>query len=340
MHMADALVSPVVGGAMWAVAAGVLGYCARTIRRVMDDRVVPMMGVLGAFIFAAQMINFAIPLTGSSGHLGGGLILAILLGPHAAFLTLASVLTVQALFFGDGGLLALGCNIFNLGVFPAFIAYPFVYRPIARNAQGGFRLWMGALLAAIVGLQLGAFGVVVETILSGISDLPFRPFVLMMQPIHLAIGIVEGMVTAVLIAFVAKARPEAFARDGAIKESVRPVLVGLLMVAVIAGGVGSWFASSNPDGLEWAIGKVGGGEAAGEGENGIHGAFAVAQAKTTVLPDYGFREESDEPEEDPAWPEVKAGTSVSGLVGGGLTLALALIVGAIVKYSGRGSRKT
>ena len=77
------------------------------------------MGVLGAFIFAAQMINFTIPATGSSGHLGGGLILTILLGPYAAFLTIASVLMVQALFFADGGLLALGCNIFNLGFFPA-----------------------------------------------------------------------------------------------------------------------------------------------------------------------------------------------------------------------------
>ena len=92
--------------------------------------IVPLMGVLGAFIFAAQMLNFTIPATGSSGHLGGGMILAILLGPYAAFLVMASVLTVQALFFADGGLLALGCNIFNLGFFPCFIAYPFIYKKI------------------------------------------------------------------------------------------------------------------------------------------------------------------------------------------------------------------
>ena len=87
-----------------------------------DDRRVPLMGVLGAFVFAAQMVNFAIPGTGSSGHLGGGLLLAILLGPRAAFIVIASVLIVQALFFADGGLLALGCNVFNLGFFPAFVA--------------------------------------------------------------------------------------------------------------------------------------------------------------------------------------------------------------------------
>src|SRR5512136_1265554 len=128
MHMADALLSPTVGGAMGAVTATAVAWCSREVRREADDRRVPLMGVLGAFLFAAQMINFSIPGTGSSGHLGGGLLLAILLGPHAAFIVIASVLTVQALFFADGGLLALGCNIFNLGFFPAFVAYPLVYR--------------------------------------------------------------------------------------------------------------------------------------------------------------------------------------------------------------------
>src|SRR5512143_3473726 len=107
MHMVDALLSPAVGGAMGAVTAATVAYCSRQVRREADDRRVPLMGVLGAFLFAAQMINFSIPGTGSSGHLGGGLLLAILLGPHAAFLVMTSVLIVQALFFADGGLLAL-----------------------------------------------------------------------------------------------------------------------------------------------------------------------------------------------------------------------------------------
>ena len=107
MHMADALLSPTTGGVMWAVTAATTFYSARKVQSQLDSRKIPLMGVLGAFVFAAQMINFTIPGTGSSGHLVGGLLLAILLGPHAAFLTLASVLTVQALFFADGGLLAL-----------------------------------------------------------------------------------------------------------------------------------------------------------------------------------------------------------------------------------------
>ena len=121
------------------------------------------MGVLGAFIFAAQMINFTIPATGSSGHLAGGMILAILLGPYAAFLTIASVITVQALFFADGGLLALGCNIINMGGFACFIAYPLIYKKIAGARPTKGRILLGALVASILALQMGAFGVVLET---------------------------------------------------------------------------------------------------------------------------------------------------------------------------------
>src|SRR5512134_4118717 len=146
MHMADALLSPAVGGTLWAASAGAIAYCSSKVRKELDDRKVPLMGVLGAFLFAAQMVNFSIPGTGSSGHIGGGLLLAILLGPHAAILTIASVLFIQALFFADGGLLALGCNIFNLGIFPAFIAYPFIYKPIAGSAPTRGKVSIAALL--------------------------------------------------------------------------------------------------------------------------------------------------------------------------------------------------
>ena len=113
MHMADGFISPAAGCTMWAASAAMTMLCARKVRQEKEMRLVPLMGVLGAFIFACQMLNFTIPGTGSSGHLGGGLILAILLGPYAGFLVMAAILAVQALFFADGGLLALGCNIFN-----------------------------------------------------------------------------------------------------------------------------------------------------------------------------------------------------------------------------------
>lgn len=131
MHMADGFISPTVGCTMWAASAAITTLCARKVRQEKEMRLVPLMGVLGAFIFACQMLNFTIPGTGSSGHLGGGLILAVLLGPYAGFLVMAAILTVQALFFADGGLLALGCNIFNMGFFSCLVAYPFIYRPLA-----------------------------------------------------------------------------------------------------------------------------------------------------------------------------------------------------------------
>ena len=340
MHMADALISPAVGGAFWAVSGGLLAFCARKVKQTLRDNLVPMMGVLGAFIFAAQMINFSIPGTGSSGHLGGGLILTVLLGPYAAFLVIASVLTVQALFFADGGLLALGCNIFNLGFFPAFIAYPLIYRVIAKGEYASARAWVAAVVAAIVGLQLGAFGVVLETQASGISELPFGTFVLMMLPVHLAIGVVEGLATAAVVSFVAKARPEALPTSATVPASgsLRPVLAGLALAALVLGGVASWFASTHPDGLEWSMFRVSGQEELEAPAGGIHETLAGVQEKTAFLPDYGFKASAEEPattepeEAAPeAWPAVSAGTSVSGIVGGLITLALAGLLGLALR---------
>jgi cobalt/nickel transport system permease protein len=344
MHMADALISPAVGGTMWVASTGLLAWCARKVRQTLDDKMIPMMGVLGAFIFAAQMINFSIPATGSSGHLGGGMILAILLGPHAAFLVIASVLTVQALFFADGGLLALGCNIFNLGVFPAFIAYPLIYKPIVGNTEGGTRMWVAAMLAGIVGLQMGAFSVVMETTMSGISDLPFKTFVLLMQPIHLAIGTVEGLVTAAVVSLVLRVRPEALPErhaSGHDAGGLRRVVIGLLIAAVAAGCGLSWFASTHPDGLEWAIAKVSGKEKLASPAPGIHESLVEIQQKTAFLPDYGFKSggpvvatTEPAPKEPTQWPDVGVGTSVAGLVGGLMTLLLAGLIGYGLKRRG------
>lgn len=338
MHMADALISPAVGGTFWAAAAALIGFSAKKVKEEADERKVPLMGVLGAFIFAAQMINFTIPGTGSSGHLGGGMILAILLGPYAGFLVMASVLIVQALFFADGGLLALGCNIFNLGFFSCFVAYPLIYRPIVGDKPTQGKILAGSLLAAVIGLQLGSFGVVLETVLSGVSELPFRVFALLMQPIHLAIGIVEGLVTAAIVTFVWKARPEILSAAGhaipIARVNIRNVLIGLGVAAAITGGALSWFASANPDGLEWAMFKTSGKEEL-ERHGGVHTSFAAAQEKVAVLPDYGFRKGApevvaEEAEAEESWPAVDVGTSVSGLVGGIVTILFVILIGLLV----------
>jgi cobalt/nickel transport system permease protein len=345
MHMADALLSPAVGGAMWVASAATLVYCARRIRARGEDHIVPLMGVLGAFVFAAQMVNFAIPATGSSGHLGGGLLLSILLGPHAAFIVIASVLTVQALFFADGGLLALGANIFNLGVFPCFVAYPLVYRTLVRAGASDRRIAAAAMLAALVGLQLGALGVVLQTVGSGISSLPFSTFLLLMLPIHLAIGLVEGLATAAIVLFIRRARPDlidhvdAPASIAVPRASLKPLLGALLVVTVLTGGALSWFASSQPDGLEWSIGKAAGGAELQAHEQGLHGWLAHLQERVALLPGYGFAAAAHavEPQASPAadaataWPAVDGGTSLSGIVGAAITLALVWLAALLLK---------
>ena len=324
MHMADALLSPSVGGAMWVASGVTLAWCARKVSARSEDRLVPLMGVLGAFVFALQMINFAIPGTGSSGHLGGGLLLAILLGPWAAFLVIASVLAVQALFFADGGLLALGANLFNLGFLPCLVAYPLIYRPLAPAGSSRARVGIAAVLAAVAGLQFGALGVVLQTVLSGISSLPTGPFLALMLPIHLAIGLVEGLATAALVVFLAQARPDLIAASPT--GSARARVAGVAVAAALLAGVISWFASPDPDGLEWSLAKAAGTVELKAPEGGIHERLAGVQSRTALLPDYDLPSATPKAEGAGAWPEVSAGKSVAGLVGAIATLLVVVAV--------------
>jgi len=344
--MADALLSPAIGITMWSASAATIIYCSGKVRREMNDGRIPLMGVLGAFIFAAQMINFSIPVTGSSGHLGGGLILAILLGPYASFLTIASVLVVQALFFADGGLLALGCNIFNLGFFPAFIAYPLIYKRILGNKPTAAKVSAASITAAIFGLQMGSCGVVLETVFSGIAALPLPAFAAIMQPIHLAIGIVEGLVTATVVSFVYKARPEIL--QSALEDRpigshpVRDIALAFLTMAAVTGGIVSWFASEKPDGLEWSIGKLTGRQEPMGSGHGLQSTMSALQERIAVLPGYSFRRPAatgagsalPRPARHPAQkPDTRdpVGASVSGVVGGLLTLGLAFLIGYFLR---------
>lgn len=327
MHMADALISPVVGGTMLAATACVAAYSVRKIRIDQDSQKVPLMGVMGAFVFAAQMINFSIPATGSSGHLGGGMLLAILLGPQAGFLTMAAILLIQALFFGDGGLLAFGCNVFNMGFYTCFLAYPLIYRWMTRKGLSSGRIFGASMVSSVIGLQLGAFSVVLETLFSGKTELPFGTFVMLMQPIHLAIGIVEGLVTASIATFVWKARPELLDRAVPVqsleKGSRKKVFAVILAATVVVGGFVSWFASSDPDGLEWSMERTAGTTEL-QASDKIHEFFAAIQEKTAFLPDYSFKSTGENSANS------HAETSVSGIVGGAMTLGLAAAAGIAV----------
>lgn len=286
MHMSDALVSPAIAAGAGIAAAALIGVAATKVKNIRRDDIIPLMGVMGAFVFAAQMINFSIPGTGSSGHVIGGVLLSAVLGPWAAFITLCSVLIIQCLIFADGGLLALGCNILNMAVTSCLIAYPLIYRPIAGKSLKTWRISTAATIACVVALEIGAAGVTIETELSGITALPMVTFLSFMLPIHLAIGIIEGIATSAVLCFLAKYRPETLDGESpdepeeaaARKGSGRKVLVGFCIATLILAGAFTWIASANPDGLEWSIEKV----------SGIS-EFPSTTPLTAFMPDYDSR---------------------------------------------------
>ncbi|MDR1874796.1 MAG: energy-coupling factor ABC transporter permease [Synergistaceae bacterium] len=333
--MADALLSPEVGGIMTVVSAIATGYAVKKISvDGPDEKKIPMMGIMGAFVFAGQMINFTIPGTGSSGHIGGGILLAALLGPCPALIVLASVLLIQCLFFADGGLLAYGCNVFNMGVC-ASLAWQYIYRPIAQRGLNRKNIFIASVASVVAGLQLGAFFVVLETLLSGITELPFKSFLLLMQPIHLAIGLGEGIATAAVLCFVQSARPELL--ESVLQKtkvagtvSMKRLVVTFLLLTVLVGGGLSLFASAYPDGLEWSMEGVAG---TSELERGgaVHGTLSDVVKTTAFMPDYSFAGDEE---------GSSLGTATAGIVGSGVTLALAGGIGLALGVAGKRRRKT
>ena len=338
MHMADALLSPAVAVTMYAASAAAAGVSLVQLRREelaapeTAKKKLPTMAVMSALVFAGQMINYTIPGTGSSGHLCGGMLLSAMLGPWAGFLSMIVILAIQALFFADGGLLALGANVWNMAFYGCFVGYFLIYRPLMRgNLSAGkarLRLTLASVLGCVATLQLGAFSVVLETTLSGITALPLGAFAVLMQPIHLAIGLVEGLITAAVLLFVYQTRPELLqdaAGSGAKNRCSRKAALAILAAAalVIGGGM-SLLASSSPDGLEWSLfGNEEAGYSANMGldeeQYGTQSAAAekaaAVQEKTSFLPDYGFADSDS-----------AAGTSVSGLVGCVIVAGLAGLI--------------
>lgn len=342
MHMADALLSPAVGVTFWAGSLGAIAYSAKRLKENINEKIVPFMGVLGAFIFAVQMINFTIPGTGASGHLSGGMILAIILGPYAALIAIASVLTIQSLFFADGGILALGCNIWNLGIYPCFIAYPLIYKRILKGSMRPKRIVIASIISVVVGLQLGAFSIVFQTLLSGRSELPFSAFTSMMLPIHLAIGMVEGFITAGVVNYVRSIRPDILegvseSKPSASRMSIKNVFLVLLIITIITSGIISWFASRNPDGLEWSIEKISGRAELSAEEKGFTPVLKRFQRKTALLPGYNFKG-GDKADNQKAidktenlQPKARTSALLSRILGAFMVLCLISILGIVIK---------
>ena len=247
MHIPDGFLSVFVSIILWIISAITVGYALRRVSADLGERQVPLMGVLAAAIFAGQMLNFTV-IGGTSGHLMGAALATILLGPWAAILVMTCVVAVQALIFQDGGLLALGSNIFNMGIIGvavAYMAYNTLRRLIGNHRWG---LLLSGFIAAWLSIEIAALGVALQLALSNTS--PANIAIPTMAGIHALIGIGEGLITVGALAFLVSTRPDLLkGGEGRLAGGKLVTIAGLLLALLLA--IASPLASAHPDGLEW-----------------------------------------------------------------------------------------
>jgi cobalt/nickel transport system permease protein len=253
MHIPDGFLSVPVALFLWAISAIVVGYALRRANRDLGERQVPLMGVLAAAIFAGQMLNFTVT-GGTSGHLLGAALATILLGPWASVLVLTTVVSVQALIFQDGGLLALGGNMFNMAVIGVAVSY-MVYRTVQRiSANRRWGLWVGGFAAAWFSIVAAALACAIELAASGTS--PANIAIPTMGAIHMLIGIGEGLITVGALAFLQAARPDLLQATSTRAVHGKLVWVFGLAIALLL-AIASPLASTHPDGLIWVANQQG-----------------------------------------------------------------------------------
>jgi cobalt/nickel transport system permease protein len=205
MHAPDRFITVPVSAVFWFVTAAVLAYAIRQANRTLDERSVPLMGVMAAFIFAAQMFNFQVA-GGTSGHLLGGVLAAVLLGPWVGTLVMACVIAVQALVFSDGGIVVMGANIFNMGIIGTLGGFA-LYRVVCGVLGGEDRARIpAAAVAAWVSVIAGATCMSLELAVSGTAPLSIA--LPAMLGVHVFIGIGEALITAGALAFIQATRPD------------------------------------------------------------------------------------------------------------------------------------
>jgi cobalt/nickel transport system permease protein len=205
MHIPDGFISTGTAATTWIASAGGVGYAVRRLNRELNERQVPLMGVAAAFIFAAQMMNFTVA-GGTSGHLLGGALAAILLGPWAGMLVLTAVVAVQALLFQDGGLLALGANVLNMAIVGVLVGW-LVYTGLRRLL--GERTWatmVSGFAAAWLSVVIASLVAAAELAVSGTS--PWAVALPAMGLVHMLIGVGEGLITVAVLAFLRATRPD------------------------------------------------------------------------------------------------------------------------------------
>jgi cobalt/nickel transport system permease protein len=298
MHIPDGFLSVLVSASLWIASVVVIGYALKRVEKDLGERQVPLMGVLAACVFAGQMLNFTI-IGGTSGHLMGAALCTILLGPWASILIMTCVVSVQALLFQDGGLLALGANIFNMGILGTAVSYA-IYRllqqGVGKQRWGLFASGAGAAWASIVVVSLA---VALQLAVSGTA--PANLAIPAMGGIHALIGIGEALITVGAMAFLYATRRDLLNMGSAHPTGGRIVAMGGLVLAVLL-AIASPLASSDPDGLESVAEQL--------------GFLTTAQAAPfDLIPDYSF-----------PGLEGNAATIVAGIIGLLIVFGVAWIV--------------
>jgi len=288
MHIPDGFLSTLVSIVFWVIAISFLALALRNVRRELGDRQVPLMGVLAAAIFAGQMLNFSIS-GGTSGHLLGAALATILVGPWQAMIIMTAVVSVQALIFQDGGVLALGANIFNMAVVGVFTAY-IVHRGIKGVLDNHQKtIWLSGFFAAWTSIVVASFSCALQLALSGTS--PAALAIPAMTGVHALIGIGEGLITVAALAFLYATRRDLLAGSVSSAQGTRSVWIGGIVIAAIL-AILSPLASSYPDGLEWVAEQ--------------HGFIEQAHdALYSIIPDYVM----------PGIPDEALATIIAGIVG-------------------------
>jgi len=309
MHIPDGFLSLAVSVTLWIVSIILVGIALWQAEKELGPTQAPLMGVLAAVIFAGQMLNFQVA-GGTSGHLVGAALATILLGPWSAILVMTAVVATQALIFQDGGLLALGANIFNMGIVGVAVSYA-VYWIVLKLARGrAWGVFVSAVAAAWLSIVVASLACAIQLSLSGTS--PADISIPAMGGIHMLIGLGEALITVGAVAFVYAARRDLLHLGKAEPVGGRVVLAGGLVIAVLLTLL-SPLASAYPDGLEWVAETT-------------QPAFIeqAADAPYNIIPDYVF----------PGIPNEALATVVAGIIG----VVIVFGVSAVLAYVRRNRR--
>jgi cobalt/nickel transport system permease protein len=301
LHIPDGFLSFAVSILCWVISAITISVAVSRSNKLLGERQVPLMGVMAAFIFAAQMINFPVA-GGTSGHLLGGALAAITLGPWAGMLVMTAVIAVQALLFQDGGLLVMGANILNMGLITVAIGYG-LYRGVSKGSRT-LKLTVAGI-AAWISVMAGALFTSLQLWLSGTSQL--QVVIPAMLTVHALIGVGEALITVAALGFILQTRPDLLGQNSESAKGSRGwVIVGTLISLAVV--LLSPLASADPDGLERVAGDLG---FLNKGTSGLY----------QLIPNYTL----------PILGQTHLSTIVAGLFG-------LMVVGAVILLLGQGMK--